>query len=98
MGKNCIAQQTAEVRAGKEAVLNDLTLTKRAFVKGWTDDSDVPRSFLKLILKLVTSKDSGQYTCTIVCYISSISSQTAVMRDSKYITACSKYTVICLMV
>ena len=98
VGHNCHTQKIAEVRPGKKAVLDDPTLKQRATVTGKANDSDVIGSFVQVVLTNVTSQDVGTYFCYIYYYRTSKFSHTAVTRDSNYVTECSKYTFIYLMV
>ena len=84
----------AEVKPNKVAELKDLTLTQRATVTGTADDNNVQRSFLQVVLRQVTCKDSGEYSCSITFYIAS-SPGVAIVTDNKNATVRSKYILIC---
>ena len=98
VGDNCHEHPTAKVIPGNKAVLEDPTLKERATVTGKADDSDVIGSFVQVVFRPVTFKDAGRYICDIFYYGWSTFSQIVVLRDINYVTACSKYTFICLMV
>ena len=86
VGIYCDVKKTADVRPSKKAVLYDPTLKQRATVTGKADDSDVQGSFLQVAIRKVTSKDTGEYNCTIVYFETSTAPGIKIMIASKYTT------------
>ena len=82
----CYAETTADVRPSKKAVLYDPKLKQRATVTGKANDSDVQGSFLQVAFRQVTSKDTGEYNCTIVYFETSTVSGINIMIARTFIT------------
>ncbi|XP_041373743.1 uncharacterized protein LOC121386793 [Gigantopelta aegis] len=50
---------------GKQASLSDTSLAQRATVTGKADDDDKQGSFVQVVLRQISCRDSGQYFCRI---------------------------------